>query len=502
MQRLQSTHLSECATKVQNLEQTYQKQREARESLRDSRSCSFDQRPVHHTERNERLELLEELDRGPVQCQPPIDDPNFERLEPNAQVKLRRLGSSAEYTRDTSKPMMDGDYEVPLYGDWVLFAVMGEKSELKYTASAENTDSNGDPTRVTRKFFGCQLLDLNAKYVDTNRELPGHCFMRMLVFDNGPDANHFKSERSAFEKLWKERDGVLLAILNPKIMPSRKGLTITPRSSDSILVIGLAESYSHCCALKKNGKRCQAFVLRGRNDGVCHKHLEMAVATRQRSRMELATAKRVFTRGDLSGLDVGGTSLAGPTYVVSADHAPRHAGDPASQMYDITTKLGRHKEQKEQRKRKKENQDYLPFKKTDGPAKSREQGLTAAVNMSTAIKSGDDIDEKFLANLDQNNLAAKALSIAQATLRGESLHQRSHNAALATSAKKVQDDAAARVSRPETLPRANLRGSRPASNGSERGKTATKHKEFMNSNHTSNLDDNADYAEDDLIIVR
>lgn len=42
--------------------------------------------------------------------------------------------------------------------------------------------------------------------------------------------------------------------------------------------------------MKKNGKRCNAFVLKGRSDGVCNKHLEMAVATRQRSRMELATA--------------------------------------------------------------------------------------------------------------------------------------------------------------------------------------------------------------------
>lgn len=89
MQRFQSTSLSECATKVQNLDHTYQKQRETKESLRDSRSSSFDQRPVRHTERNERLELLEKLERGPVQFHPPIDDPNFERLEPNSHTKLR-----------------------------------------------------------------------------------------------------------------------------------------------------------------------------------------------------------------------------------------------------------------------------------------------------------------------------------------------------------------------------------------------------------------------------
>lgn len=96
MQRLQSTSLSECATEVQNLEQTYQKQREEKESLRDSRSSSFEQRAVKDSGRNERLELLEKLERGPVQFQPPVDDPNFERLEPNSKTKLRYvfLGSS------------------------------------------------------------------------------------------------------------------------------------------------------------------------------------------------------------------------------------------------------------------------------------------------------------------------------------------------------------------------------------------------------------------------
>lgn len=89
MQRLHSTSLSECATEVQNLEQTRQKQREEKESLRDSRSKSFDQRPVCDTGRNERIELLEKLERGPVQYKPPVDDLNFERLEPNSQTKLK-----------------------------------------------------------------------------------------------------------------------------------------------------------------------------------------------------------------------------------------------------------------------------------------------------------------------------------------------------------------------------------------------------------------------------
>lgn len=238
-------------------------------------------------------------------------------------------------------------------------------------------------------------------------------------------------------------------------------------------MVGQAESYAHCCAIKKNGKRCNAFVLRGRTDGVCSKHLEMAFATRQRSRMELATAyvfytdmrtssfttrptnmprtfqgerpsKRVFTRSDLSGLDVGGTSLAGATYVVSSAQAPQHPSDPSSQMFDITTKLGRGKEQKEQRKRKMEEQEHLPFKRMDASQKTRKHSPHES-SFSKVAHLGDDIDKKFLASVDQNSMAAKALGIAQATLRGESANSRNNRARSTTSMTMGENDATARV---------------------------------------------------------
>lgn len=156
------------------------------------------------------------------------------------------------------------------------------------------------------------------------------------------------------------------------------------------------------------------------------------------------SSKRVFTRGDLGGLDVGGTSLAGPTYVVSATQGPRHTSDPANRMYDITTKLGRGKEQKEQRKRKKEDQEYLPFRKMDTLVKTRKYNPSAA-NVQTVTQSNDDIDKKFLDNLDHNNLAAKALSIAQATLQGKNLNDGSHKLTPTINARMEQNDATARV---------------------------------------------------------
>lgn len=52
--------------------------------LAASRSASFDTRPV----RNERLELVTHIERGPLTHTPPADDPAFARLEPNSGVRL------------------------------------------------------------------------------------------------------------------------------------------------------------------------------------------------------------------------------------------------------------------------------------------------------------------------------------------------------------------------------------------------------------------------------
>ena len=58
-----------------------------------------------------------------------------------------RYGSSSahsDYARDPAQNFMDGNYELPLYGDWVLFAVMGEKSALKYTCLLYTSPSPRD----------------------------------------------------------------------------------------------------------------------------------------------------------------------------------------------------------------------------------------------------------------------------------------------------------------------------------------------------------------------
>lgn len=339
MQEAQTSSLVSCASRVQEREDEHRTRREAKEELRASRSSSFGSR-ARTDMRNERLELVEDLERGPRPFEPRADDPDVQRYEPNARIALRtrlvpnaqmseyldcryvvtpsmlyslasRTGTSgSEYERKAGEAM-DGDVEVPLYGDWVLFAVMGEKGQLKYTAATVDQDEEkkaqndeltpferSNPSLPARKYFGCKLLDLSTEIVEAHRHLPGHCMLNMMLFESKNQAGSKYSGGSggAFEKLWKERDGMLLAILNPRIMKRRKNakgpaneLTITPRSADSILVIGQADAYAQCKSIKKDGSRCKAFVIRGKDNGVCDYHLEQAVAGRLRSRMEFAS---------------------------------------------------------------------------------------------------------------------------------------------------------------------------------------------------------------------
>ena len=41
------------------------------------------------TSRDENLAIIEELEPGPAEHRPIIDDPNFERLEPNSGIRLK-----------------------------------------------------------------------------------------------------------------------------------------------------------------------------------------------------------------------------------------------------------------------------------------------------------------------------------------------------------------------------------------------------------------------------
>ena len=270
------------ASSIQDREQLNREQRDASVKMRTSRSDAFSVRApkdepegrAFRTLRNDRLEIVEKLVRGPQDFAQPSDDPTFEHFEPYSQTRLRYVhccldneltarrerhvsheelqhymdcryqvspsqlysltkNSSSESAWAQGMPLMDGHGEVPLYGDWVLFAVFGEKSGMRYSGAARQSEPSMDKEtkrpynkdlgtdsvpadereRQIRKFFSCKLLDLNVDSVQSNMWITGDCKLNMLLFEPKD-----KRDSSAFEKLWKERDGMLLAILNPRIM--------------------------------------------------------------------------------------------------------------------------------------------------------------------------------------------------------------------------------------------------------------------------------------------
>lgn len=94
--------------------------------------------------------------------------------------------------------------------------------------------------------------------------------------EGGGDEDRFERKEykggsgGAFEKFWKETNGTVIAILNPRIMkpwqnastyqgPNANVLSITPESADSIIVIGKSRDLGSCQAKKKDGNLCSAW---------------------------------------------------------------------------------------------------------------------------------------------------------------------------------------------------------------------------------------------------
>ncbi|WFD36974.1 hypothetical protein MCUN1_003866 [Malassezia cuniculi] len=491
LSRAHSSALVDSADGIQQRTDSGRAMSQMKKELAASRSTAFEQTQTS-APRNESLELVTHLERGPLRHTPLPDDPSFNTLEPNANVRLadRRIPHedvqryldcryavvpNVLYSLVRDMPLaMDGDLEVPLYGDWVLFGVLGEKGGMRYTKAADD----GDTVKPARKFFSCKLFDLGAHAATGDG---GDHVVHMLVFD-GDDG--------AFDRLWKEHDGTLVAVLNPRFLKQQnksKVLTITPRSAAAVLAIGRAADYAQCGATKKDGSRCTAFVSK-RGMGVCEFHLERAVVHRQRGRMEFAAGTtsvlgrpgrdkgRAQMTPGLHGLAAG----SGRTFHFASE--PVVPSDPRSAAFDVDARYGRGRAEKEQRKRKRAEQEQsvqnLPggaalCASAEASAKSKPKPKSTAAPQDAAALHVN-ADARALSDIDPHSVAAHALRTAQDTLDAK------RNKAVHKEAPKATQGAAARLlARRDAQLKAGRLGARAAS--------------------TTNRDSDSD---DDLIITR
>jgi minichromosome maintenance protein 10 len=98
---------------------------------------------------------------------------------------------------------------------------------------------------------------------------------------------------TGFERWWKLREGTLIAVLNPGVMPPRQkdtgafNLKVTS-SEDTVLEIGQARDLGFCKSVKADGHQCTAWVDKRKTE-VCEYHISLQVDKARADRMQFNT---------------------------------------------------------------------------------------------------------------------------------------------------------------------------------------------------------------------
>ncbi|KAH9916757.1 uncharacterized protein BXZ73DRAFT_105735 [Epithele typhae] len=320
--------------------------------------------------RDENLALVEDLQMGPFDHKPPFDDPHFERLEPNSNIRLSSraiphadfqdylrgryyLSPSKLYSVVRLLPNKAG-YDVPIDGDWLTIAVVAERGPMRYTQApvavtrdddvsrpgnddermdalpSLNASAQPGPSRPApfqrrpkaegakpsrgKKYVNLRLIDFGCRSrgggVDGGTaKIRGDAYLSLLLFEaDGADDVVTESgakrkvyrggSRGAFERMAKLREGAVVALLNPRVLrpfqraadrphPTENVLALTPESDAGVAVVGYAQDLGMCKAVKRDGKRCEAWCDKRVSD-VCDFHVQAAVERSRAARPEFA----------------------------------------------------------------------------------------------------------------------------------------------------------------------------------------------------------------------
>lgn len=274
--------------------------------------------PFPPESRHSDLSIKVNIPFGPISFQPSSIDPDFLQVEPNSQTRLSKRYISHETVQshladrhivrinelyaiirkvEAAKFQGGNEWKIPLIGDWVLFGVIGQKSDFKttnayvtsqlhrlndhQTADSQGSirgtskpdqedepidelndqleaEENSDPAggtdlkksheksqelkKMQKKFITFKLVDLTSNKISGS----GSGVIHLILFEsdssssNG-DESHQKRYRGgsggAYEKFWKEQPGTLIAILNPKVLKNRPHSNAHHRNKTDILSI-------------------------------------------------------------------------------------------------------------------------------------------------------------------------------------------------------------------------------------------------------------------------
>lgn len=194
---------------------------------------------------------------------------------------------------DLLRTVRGPDFELPeeIDGDYVVFGIVASKSEPKQIKDAKNVsakevDPFDDGLNNSNRYMAITLTDLKWT-------------IDLFLFD------------TAFPRYYRLSEGILIAILNPTIMPPPKNKIDTNRfslsissSDDKILEVGYAQDIGFCKAVRKDGKTCQSWV-DGRKTEFCDFHLDIQVRRAQSQRMGVISGTGMFGPGGRSGPRTG-----------------------------------------------------------------------------------------------------------------------------------------------------------------------------------------------------
>ncbi|RMD44506.1 hypothetical protein DV735_g720, partial [Chaetothyriales sp. CBS 134920] len=229
--------------------------------------------------------------------------------------------------RDVTSPAFDLPDGV---GNYVVFGIVAAKSSPRDHRQKVDEQTVGttdwerkwdDGTNNTRKFIVITLTDLEWS-------------LDLFLFGTAVPRYHRLSP------------GTVVAILNPTIMPPKKGKEDTGAFSltlhtgeDTVLEIGQARNLGFCNAKRKDGKDCGSWI-NGTKTEVCEFHLAMQLHKTQSQRMGVNAGVTGFGgmgRGGRARPTKGGdaadrrlNAFTGPYYVSGA--ASGVVTDPGSQV--------------------------------------------------------------------------------------------------------------------------------------------------------------------------
>ncbi|CDW97379.1 hypothetical protein [Sporisorium scitamineum] len=207
----------------------------------------------------------------------------------------------------------------------------------------------------SRKFVILKLVDLgvnNTTTTDGSSSSRGDNYLSLIAYESDPidtsvvlrntnirsdlsdslsatkTKKWINGSRGAFELLYQQAEGTLIAIMNPKVaLPWAEGrvgskeskmLRLTPRSAEDCLIIGQAADYKCCSAIKANGQRCGNFVdVKSRKQtrtSTCDYHLSRHMDELARGRPEFAanaTSRFGGAKSTAAGGGNGGSAFPG-----------------------------------------------------------------------------------------------------------------------------------------------------------------------------------------------